>query len=151
MLKELEVDVFTLLPHPAYYDAESAYRSTCTESVLSEMPRPQSTNEPAPYVVPRLLDILPSSIECLVLGIRSLEQQASQLFRDFAADKSAQLPNLSRVVWRCSEGAEVDRLERELVAVGITVERRAVNHQGQDSMFWTDLPDQDLSDRNAGG
>jgi len=151
MLKELEVDVLTLMTHPSYDAAELAYRSACTESELSEMPRPQSTNKHAPYDVPRLLDILPSSIECLVLGINSFEQRAGQLFRDFVTDKAAQLPNLSRVVWRCGDGAEVDELERELVAVGITVERRAVNLQGQDSMFWTDLPNQDFSERDAGG
>lgn len=68
--------------------------------------------------MPRLVDVLPSSIEKVDLFVRGLKDETRLLLRDLASEK-ARLPNLRAINLG---GFELEQsIKNELMSVGITI------------------------------
>ena len=131
-LRELELEVQSLVP-----DEDEDMSLNSEADSLSEgfhQPEEKEMEE----LVPRLVDILPPSIESITLLIGGHEEETALLLRDITLEKDQCLPNFAKFTYG---GRALDQtVKNELKSVGITIGRKKEAFTPKHVKFWRDDP-----------
>lgn len=96
--------------------------------------------EPAAQLTPKLVYILPPSLESLLVNVGPHEDVAELLFREFAKQWKGYLPNLHTVTLAGIAENRLKDLEAALTAAGLQVEREAFPYIPKHDRFWLEHP-----------
>ena len=97
-------------------------------------------------IPPRLVDILPPSLETLLLNFDDHYEVTRQLFHGFADNKKQRLPNLHTMTLVDIEDELFAVLELDLIASGVRVVREPRSYIPKHARYWSKQLERDERD-----